>query len=162
MIASEVVIRPYRDSDYAAVCAVHDRARPDELQGSCDPRAFVPLAEDRKDAESFRRSRKDVACLGDQVVGFVGTDGTYLSWLYVDPAYYRQGIGRRLLRLGLERIGPQAWTVALAANVRARRLYESEGFLVVRTYQGSNAAHPCECVQLALPTATPGTGEGGS
>jgi ribosomal protein S18 acetylase RimI-like enzyme len=148
--ASDVVIRPYRDSDYPAVCAVHDRARPDELQGSCDPRAFVPLAEDHGDAENFRRSQKDVACLGERVVGFVGTDGTYLSWLYVDPAHYGRGIGRRLLRLGIERIGPQGWTRALAGNTRARRLYESEGFSVVRTYQGSNAGYPCPCVQLAL------------
>jgi len=55
--ASDVVIRPYRDSDYAAVCAVHDRAR---------------------------------------------------------------------------------------------RLYESEGFTIVRTYQGSNPGYSCTCVQLAL------------
>src|SRR5215510_12728994 len=92
-----ITMREYRDADWAAVCVVHDRARPDELRGSCDPRAFVPLATDQDDTASFQRSRKFVACVGEQVVGFVGIDGTYLSWLYVDPAYYRQGIGRRLL-----------------------------------------------------------------
>jgi hypothetical protein len=67
-------IRGYRDDDWPAVCVVHDRARPDELSASCDPRAFVPLAKERSDAESFHRSRKFVACLGEKVVGFVGVD----------------------------------------------------------------------------------------
>ena len=145
-----ITIREYCDNDWPMVCAVHDRARPDELRGSCDPRAFVPLAAEQDDTASFQRSRKFVACVGEQVVGFVGIDGTYLSWLYVDPAYYGQGIGRRLLRLGLQLIGPQAWTIVLAGNIRAQRLYESEGFRVVRIYESTNAGYPCTCVQLAL------------
>ncbi len=153
--ANPIVIRAYADADWPAVCAVHDRARPDELRGSCDPRAFVPLAEDEGDAASFNRSRKFVACSGEQVVGFVGVDGTYLSWLYVDPALYGQGIGRRLLRLGLRLIGPQAWTVALAGNTRALRLYESEGFQVVDTSSSANAGYPCMSVKLSLSASEP-------
>lgn len=152
-MADPVVTRAYSDADWGAVCAVHDRARPDELRGSCDPRAFVPLAEDLGDAENFRRSQKFVACIGEQVVGFVGVDGTYLSWLYVDPAWYGRGIGRLLLRMGVGLIGPNAWTVALAGNARARSLYDSEGFRVVRTYDSTNAGYPCVSVQLALPTS---------
>ena len=129
---------------------MHDRARLDELRGSCDLRAFVPLAADQEDAASFQRSRKFVACVEGQIVGFVGVDGTYLSWLYVDPAWYGLGIGRRLLRLGVGLIGPQAWTVVLAGNSRARRLYESEGFQVVRTREGVNAGYPCASMELAL------------
>jgi hypothetical protein len=71
-----LLIRDYRDADWAAVCVVHDRARPEELRGSCDLRAFVPLAEEQENVESFRRSRKSVACVAERVVGFVGTDGT--------------------------------------------------------------------------------------
>ena len=155
--ADSIIIREYCDADWDAVCAVHDRARPDELRGSCDSRAFVPLAADQDDAASFQRSRKFVACIEGQVVGFVGVDGTYLSWLYLDPAWYGRGIGRELLRLGLRLIGPQAWTVVLAGNARARRLYESEGFQVVRTCEGSNAGYPCTSKQLALsPSLNPG------
>ena len=51
----------------------------------------MPLAEEQDDAESFQRFRKFVAVLGAQVVGFVGIDRTYLSWLYMDPAHYGQG-----------------------------------------------------------------------
>jgi ribosomal protein S18 acetylase RimI-like enzyme len=152
--ADSIVLREYCDADWPAVCAVHDRARPHELHGSCDPRAFVPLAADQEDAASFQRSHKFVACIDGEIVGFVGVDGTYLSWLYVDPAWYGRGIGRQLLRLGVRLIGPQAWTVVLAGNDRARRLYESEGFQVARTREGTNAGYPCTAMQLALsPTA---------
>ena len=144
-----LTIRPYRDADWEAICRVHDRARPDELRGSCDPRAFVPLAEDPT-ADDIHRCRKWVACEDDQVVGFVGVDGSYLAWLYVDPDYYGRGTGGRLLQLALDEIGPEAWTIALAGNSRARHLYERAGFNVVATFDGENAGYPCTCVRLAL------------
>jgi ribosomal protein S18 acetylase RimI-like enzyme len=145
-----LTIRAYRDEDFAAVCAVHDRARPDELRGSCDPRAFVPLAEEQQDMEDFQRSAKYVACQGDQIVGFMGVDGEYISWLYVDPDFYGRGIGRRLLRLGMELAGPGAWTIALVGNTRALGLYESQGFVIGSTFAGDNAGYPCTCARLTL------------
>lgn len=154
-----LTIRDYRSADWLPVCSIHDKARPDELSGSCDPRAFIPLADDQEDGPSFQRSQKFVAAIGDETVGFVGIDGTYLSWLYVDPTYYRRGIGRALLRFAVNVIGPHAWTVVLAENVRARRLYESEGFVIVRTSLGSNAGYACTSLRLAL---SPYLSEGGS
>jgi ribosomal protein S18 acetylase RimI-like enzyme len=150
-------IRAYVAENWPAVCGVHDRARPDELKGSCDPRGFVPLADEKEDASNFARSRKFVACGGDRVVGFVGVDGKFVSWLYVDPDFYGRGIGRRLLRLAIRLIGSDAWTVALAGNTRAQRLYESEGFRVVETFEGDNAGYPCMCLKLAIP-ASPESG----
>jgi ribosomal protein S18 acetylase RimI-like enzyme len=116
-------------------------------------RHLLLLATDQADTASFQRSRKFVACVGEQVVGFVGIDRTYLLWLYVDQACYGQGIGRRLLRLGLQLIGSQAWTIVLAGNIRTQRLYESEGFRVVRIYESTKAGYLCACVQLALSLA---------
>jgi ribosomal protein S18 acetylase RimI-like enzyme len=142
-------IRLYQDEDWQAVCRVHDLARPDELRGSCDPRAFVPLAEDET-AGDVHTSQKWVACVGEQVVGFVGVEGTYVSWLYVDPAYYGRGIGRHLLRLGVKEIGPEAWTIALAGNTPAIKLYQSEGFEIQKTFEGENAGYPCTVARLVL------------
>jgi ribosomal protein S18 acetylase RimI-like enzyme len=160
--AGDITIRIYRDEDWPAVCAVHDRARPDELRGSCDPLAFVPLSAEQDDTASFQRSRKFVACQGADIVGFVGVDETYLSWLYVDPGFYGRGIGRQLLRWGVQLIGPQAWTVVLSGNTRARRLYESEGFQVSRTFESTNMGYACTCVELVLSPLTPhSTGSAG-
>jgi hypothetical protein len=41
-----ITYRDYQDSDWKAICQVHDRARPHELIGSCDPRGFIPIEED--------------------------------------------------------------------------------------------------------------------
>ncbi|MEJ7632187.1 MAG: hypothetical protein WKF28_06740 [Rubrobacteraceae bacterium] len=49
-------IRQYMNEDWEAICRVHDRAPSDELRGSCDPRAFVPLAKDTGYEEDFLRA----------------------------------------------------------------------------------------------------------
>ena len=142
-----IAIRPYRAEDWPSLCAVHDAARPDELKGSCDPRAFVPLEED-PEAEELRRCTIFVAVDGSDVVGFAGVDGDYLGWLYVRPDYYRQGIGRRLLRAALEEVSGEAWTIVLAGNEPAIDLYRGEGFREVARFESENAGYPCTCVRM--------------
>jgi len=142
-----ITYREYQDADWKAICQIHDRARPDELRGSCDARAFIPIEQD-KEVEGLQASRKFVACVDEQVVGFVGVDGKYLAWLYVDPDHYGQGIGRELLKMGVREIGDGAWTIALDGNHRAISLYESEGFQEVRSFESDNAGYPCTCLRL--------------
>jgi ribosomal protein S18 acetylase RimI-like enzyme len=142
-----VTYREYKDEDWKTICQIHDRARPDELRGSCDPRAFVPIEQD-KEVEELKASRKFVASIDEEVVGFVGVDDKYLAWLYVDPGHYGRGIGRELLRIGIREIGEGAWTIVLDGNLNALKLYESEGFREVRRFAGDNAGYPCTCVRL--------------
>jgi len=143
----KLAIRAYHDDDWPLICQIHDLARPDELLGSCDPRAFVPIEQDAE-AEHLRLCQKQVAILNDLVVGFVGIDEGYLGWLYVHPDYYGQGIGRKLLQTGLKLINGIAWTIALAGNTRAVDLYQSEGFSEVNRYESDNAGYSCTCVRL--------------
>jgi ribosomal protein S18 acetylase RimI-like enzyme len=145
----KLTIRDYRADDWPAICRVHDRSRPDGLRGSYDLRAFTPLAEDPErlyiDAcEMF------VAQLGDDVVGFAGIDDPYLAWLYVDPAHYRCGVGRALLRHCLARLGDDAWTQACGNNEPALRLYVSEGFVIESRFIGDNAGFKGPAARLAL------------
>jgi ribosomal protein S18 acetylase RimI-like enzyme len=142
-----ITYRDYQDSDWTAICHIHDRARADELKGSCDPRAFTPIELDG-DVEDLRRNRKFVACDGDKVVGFAAVDEKYLSFLYVDPDYYGQGIGRKLLQIATQAIGEDAWTIVLDGNHRAIALYESEGYREVRRFAGDNAGYPCTCLRM--------------
>ena len=139
--------RPYEDKDWQAICQIHDRARPDELKGSCDPRGFIPIEQD-KEVEDLKRSRKFVACEGETVVGFVGVDDDYLAWLYIDPAHYGKGIGRELLRIGVREIGEGAWTIVLDGNKAAIALYESEGFQESERFGGENNGYPVTCVKM--------------
>src|SRR5690349_11840563 len=78
-----ITYREYKENDWKTICQIHDRARPDELVGSCDPRGFIPIEED-EEVEDLKRNKKFVACEDDKVVGFAGVDEDYLAWLYVD------------------------------------------------------------------------------
>lgn len=140
-------IRPFQETDWRRICHIHDEARPDELLGSCDPRAFVPIEQD-PEVEHLRKCQKLVAVQDGIVVGFVGIDQDYLGWLYVDPRCYGQGIGRKLLRAGLELIEGKAWTIALSENEKALALYRSEGFMEVHRFDSDNAGYPCTCLRL--------------
>jgi len=142
-----LTIRSYQESDWPFICLIHNLARPDELVGSCDPRAFIPIEKD-PEVEELRQSQKLIAVIGDQAVGFVGVHENYLAWLYVHPRFYGHGIGRKLLKSGLELIQGKAWTIALAGNTRAVRLYQSEGFKEVHRYNSENRGYPCTCLRL--------------
>jgi GNAT superfamily N-acetyltransferase len=145
----DVIIRDYWPNDWPAVCRVHDLSRPDELRGSFDPRAFIPLAED-PEGKYVDACTMFVARLGDEVVGFAGIDEPYLAWLYVDPAHYRRGIGRALLRHCLARLGEDAWTRACGNNNAALGLYLSEGFVIESRFTGENAGYEGPSARLAL------------
>ena len=65
-------------------------------------------------------------------------DDDEVTWLYVDPARYRQGIGRALLRhavaaCGGDRIG----VTVLAGNPAALALYRAEAFEITETRTGA-------------------------
>lgn len=142
-------VRDYRPSDWSAICRIHDRARPDELRGSFDARAFIPLAED-PESDSIQVCDMLVAEVGDTAVGFAGTDAPYLAWLYVDPAYYRRGIGRALLRRCCDRLGADAWALSCGNNSAAISLYQSEGFVIESRFTGENAGYEGPIVRLAM------------
>ncbi len=154
-------IRPYDPGlDFSRACGVHDRARPLELAGSCDPRAFVPLAKDDVELAGFHASEKFVAEdeTTGRMLGFVGIDGGCVTWLYVHPKHHRRGVGRALLRHALAAVGDginagDAWTITPAGNAPAIALYASEGFEVTKEFDGENAGWPVRCVRMELTGA---------
>jgi hypothetical protein len=80
-----ITIRDYTGEDWPAICRVHDLARVQELHDSCDPLAFVPLAQDAEAAGDIHRSHKWVACEDDLVVAFAGVDSDYISGFMLTP-----------------------------------------------------------------------------
>jgi len=142
-----ISIRNFKDKDWSDICQIHNLARPDELLGSCDPRGFVPIEQDQEVAH-LQLCKKQVATIDGRIVGFVGVHEGYLGWLYIHPDYYGRGIGRKLLQSGLKLINGKAWTIALAGNTKAIKLYQSEGFREINRYESDNAGYPCTCVRL--------------
>jgi len=154
---NDLHVRNYAQTDWPEARLIHDQARPIELEGSCDPRAFVPLAEDEDDLLEFRQCQKLVACLGDRVVGFIGSSGDEIGWLYVDPTESGKGVGRQLLRKGLAAIKGDATVYVLDGNTRALKLYLSEGFTKADSFKSKNNGYPCTVLKLSLKRPVPPT-----
>ncbi|MFI6525995.1 GNAT family N-acetyltransferase [Streptomyces uncialis] len=131
-----VRIRHYEDRDWEAVARIHDAARLDELRDSVGVEAFLTL-ERTAETEGLFDGEVWVAEEPDgRVAGFVALADDEVTWLYVDPAAYRRGIGARLLRYAVERGGPRIGTTVLVGNAAALALYEREGFALVETKSG--------------------------
>lgn len=128
-------IRPYSPDNWPRLCAIHDRARLDELRLPAGEAAFLTL-EQTAENEGLFDNRLDVAVVNDDVVGFVAFSNDELTWLYVDPAHYGQGIGRALLRHAIQQAGPVFTTEVLEGNTPALNLYLSEGFRIDKHMSG--------------------------
>lgn len=128
-------LRPYRAADWQRLCAIHDRARLDELRAGGLTDAFLTL-EQAAENEGLFDGEVIVAEDGGQLLGFVAFSDDELTWLYVDPAAYRRGIGRTLLRHALAARGGELTAEVLVGNEPALQLYLAEGFKMIKRVDG--------------------------
>jgi ribosomal protein S18 acetylase RimI-like enzyme len=158
---TEITIRAFEPTDWEALCEVYAAAARCEMALShTDPRAFRPMSEE-EDLEQFQGLHTvRVACVGGRLVGFVAwrdrgewRNSGYLSWLYVDPAYHRRGIGDRLMAEAMRSLGDQAWTLARLGNDPAIRLYQKYGMQIVKSRLAQTWGYPHTELRLALPTS---------
>jgi ribosomal protein S18 acetylase RimI-like enzyme len=107
----------------------------DELRAADMTQAFLSLEEATANENLFD-GQVIVAELDGVVHGFVAFTREELSWLYVDPAAYRRGIGRALVRYVIRHSSGNLFTEVLVGNERAFQLYRSEGFALVKRVEG--------------------------
>jgi GNAT superfamily N-acetyltransferase len=128
-------IRPYQPGDWPRLRQIHDASRFDELRLSAGEAAFLTLEQTAQN-EGLFDARLDVAESAHGVQGLVAFSDDELTWLYVDPASYRQGVGRLLLRHAIANAGAEFTTEVLEGNAPALQLYLSEGFQIARHVKG--------------------------
>jgi GNAT superfamily N-acetyltransferase len=151
-----LTIREYADSDWDAICRVHDRARPFELPGSpgsADHSKVRPLAKIAEE-EGFFKSRTFVVLTGARVIGFASIEGTCLRFFYVDPDFHRRGVGRALFEYITPMMGTEGHAYVVATNTPAIALYLSAGMEVACRFPGETDGIVCECLRLAFPTSS--------
>ena len=130
-----MLIRHYHEQDWPRLCVIHDLARMDELRSAGLTAAFLPL-EDVAESEGLFDYTVLVTEDAGVVQGFVAFSDDELSWLYVDPACRRRGIGAALVDAALASApGPLSIEV-LAGNAAAIAFYEAHGFGQARTVTG--------------------------
>lgn len=146
-----MIISAYTNADWNRILDIFSRAKPDELEGSVAREAIVPLPEDAGLLESFHGSRVLVARENDQILGYIGYRQDLISFLFVDPAHYRTGIGSRLLAHVLPLMGNKAWLLVAKTNRAAIALYQKFGFTVAEEFTGKyNGKIPLAVLRLAL------------
>lgn len=151
--ANAIALRPYKDSDWAAICRIHDRARPQEVAGIMPPGTSAPLEKAAVD-EGLFDSQLFVACQNGgrgPVTGFAAIENGLLTWLYVDPAWQGRGVGKALMGHVLPRLGPDGWVMVLASNERAVAFYALFGFQTAAAFPGDCEGYACTVLRMCLP-----------
>ena len=129
-------IREYvHQLDWDNVCKIHDSARLIELEGSVTKKAFIPLINCYKDEEFFK-STIFIGEVENRTIGFVAFDKHEITWLYVDPKFFGNGYGRRLLDFVIDKALKPIKVTVLNNNLRAISLYKSCGFKVISESKG--------------------------
>ena len=129
-------IREYvHQLDWDNICKIHDEARILELEESAPKEAFVSLTECYKEEKLFD-SIIFVAEQNNETVGFVAFCIQEITWLYIDPKFFRKGYGKQLLSFALSKVVKPARVTVLNNNVRAINLYKGLGFKVEKKRKG--------------------------
>ncbi|MCA9093473.1 MAG: GNAT family N-acetyltransferase [Planctomycetaceae bacterium] len=128
-------VRPYSSGDWEQLCAIHDSARKFELEAAGLGDAFLTL-EQTAENEGLFSGEVVVAEQNERIHGFAAHAEGELTWLYVDPASFRKGIGRLLLRHVVQSCNGCLSTEVLVGNAAALNLYFSEGFKIQRRIDG--------------------------
>ena len=138
-----VGIRPYESRDWDDIARIHDAARLDELRGAGLLDAYLDLAATYEN-EGLFDDEVWVAEVDGRVAGFlagsVGEEGGEITWIYVDPALYRRGVGRALVEHFVALAGGPVELEVLDGNA-ARAFYEALGFAVESTTTGKLAGN---------------------
>ncbi len=128
-------IRPYKSTDWSRLCEIHDASRLDELRLTVGTNAFLTL-EQTAESEGLFEDKLIVAEVDGVVQGFVAYSDEELTWLYVDPQFYKKGIGRALVRHAIADSATAIELELLEGNAPALTLYLSEGFKVIKRIAG--------------------------
>lgn len=148
MAPPSVTIRPYVASDWPAICRIYDAAKPVELEAGGVAASFWPLDDDPDRKKDFELSTVQVAEADDGLVGFVGVRGAYIGWLFVDPRWFRRGVGRTLLACALDAIRGEAWLWVFEGNAAAIALYTRAGFAITERRASQNRGFPSRGVKM--------------
>ena len=144
-----LIIEYVHKLDWNDICRIHDNARIIELDGSVSEKAFIPLADCYKQEKLFDSS-VFIGKQNNETIGFVAFNGHEITWLYVDPKFFRNGYGRKLLDFALEKASNPARVTVLNNNFRAISLYKSCGFEVISESKGKIPLTDFEAIGLKM------------
>ena len=125
-------LRQFRDTDASAVVAVWHRAGIAGFPYLPTWQAFTLEQAQWVFANIIRpKCALWVGTLDERIVAYLALEDSYIDRLFVDPPYWRQGWGTRLVQLA-QQLSPNRLELHThQANQAARALYERHGFQAV-------------------------------
>ena len=123
-------IREYRGEDFDVVTILWRISREKSLPDFQNEKGHF-FYEDRNYFQNhvLKENRVWVVDVDKHPVAFMAMNNDFVDQLYINPDYWRQGIGNALLELAKEQSPEHVWLYTLQVNVNARAFYEKNGFI---------------------------------
>ncbi len=127
---AERVIREYRDHDFDAVTILWRISREKSLPDFQMEKGHF-FYEDRNYFQNhvLKENQIWVVEMEEHPIAFMAMNKDFVDQLYIDPAYWRQGVGNSLLELAKQLSPEHVWLYTLQVNTNARAFYEKNGFV---------------------------------
>lgn len=153
MVTETITLRPAEERDVPALVRLLRRSWlvtwAPELPFEA-VQAFAAVDPARLQAENEWRGFT-VAVRGDVLVGVMQVGDDQITNLHVDPAYWNEGAGSKLLVSAEQQVARTHPVVRLEVrgfNTHARGFYARHGWKEVRTYLGMECGSPVEIVEM--------------
>jgi GNAT superfamily N-acetyltransferase len=129
-MTAKIDIREYRAEDFDAVTILWRVSREKSLPDFQQTKGHF-FYEDRDYFQShvLKENQIWVAVVDDYPVAFMAMNEEFVDQLYIDPNYWRQGIGYALIEFAKQLSPEHVWLYTLQINVNARAFYEKNGFV---------------------------------
>ncbi len=143
-------LRFYKDTDWGNVKDIYNLSKPDEMRGSVDLRALIPLEEDGNNLKLFHDSIIFVVEENETILGFGGNKGNYISWLFVHPNHRRKGVAKTILQQILSQLTGTIKLNVAKNNMAAKTFYKKFGFKIEREFMGNYNGYQSQAMTLSL------------
>jgi ribosomal protein S18 acetylase RimI-like enzyme len=143
-------LRRFDKEDWNKIKNIYNLSKPDEMRGSVDLRALVPIEKDEKCLILFNESEIVVVEENNTILGFGGNKGNYISWLFVHPDHRRRRVAETILIHILNKLSGTIKLNVGKYNEPAKALYFKFGFKVDREFIGNFNGYKSEALTLYL------------
>lgn len=141
-----MLVRKANSSDVEGIVNIHRTARERAMP-------WLPVLHTKVEDFKYFKTRVlpdqtvNVVIVDDKVVGFAACKDDWLNHLYIEPDYWRRGIGGMLISTAkASSDGLQLWT--FQKNTMARQFYLANGFTEVELTDGQSCEEKMPDVRM--------------
>ncbi|MHC5201506.1 GNAT family N-acetyltransferase [Myroides sp. LJL119] len=147
MLDSNLSITPYKQIYRSAILNIWENS----VKATHDFLSAEDFIEIKKLVENMDFTTLDIYCLTfkDQVLGFIGIFKNKVEMLFIDPKYFREGFGRKLLEFAIK--CKNAYLVDVnQQNHQAFLFYKKLGFHIIDRSEKDDQGRDYPILKLSL------------